>query len=62
VYELSPPVAGQTAWTETVLHTFRGTNGEAPEGGLIADAAGNLYGTTAYGGANGEGAAFKLTP
>jgi uncharacterized repeat protein (TIGR03803 family) len=56
--------------TETILHSFRGGavgDGAAPEGGLIEDKAGNLYGTT-YGGSSrsghpgGNGTAFKITP
>jgi uncharacterized repeat protein (TIGR03803 family) len=37
---------------ETVLYQFTGTNGDgyAPEGGVVRDAAGNLYGTTTGGG------------
>jgi uncharacterized repeat protein (TIGR03803 family) len=52
---------------ETVLHTFRqtSTDGIAPNG-VIRDTAGNLYGTTArggaYGGAYGCGTVFKYTP
>jgi uncharacterized repeat protein (TIGR03803 family) len=40
------------AGTETVLHTFAldGVDGTTPYGGLTRDAAGNLYGTTYYGG------------
>ena len=36
-------------WTEKVLHSFNGsgTDGTDPLAGLIFDAAGNLYGTTA---------------
>jgi uncharacterized repeat protein (TIGR03803 family) len=49
------------SWTESVLHSFNGSDGEGPTG-LIFDAAGNLYGTTYYGGAHGRGTAFKLTP
>ncbi len=44
-----------------MLHSFNGSDGEGPTG-LIFDAAGNLYGTTYYGGAHGRGTAFKLTP
>jgi uncharacterized repeat protein (TIGR03803 family) len=47
-----------TSGVETVLHTFRGTDGAVP-GGLIQDAAGNFYGTTGGGGA-GFGTVFKL--
>jgi uncharacterized repeat protein (TIGR03803 family) len=37
--------------TETVLHEFTGgADGATPRGGLISDAAGNLYGTTLQGG------------
>jgi uncharacterized repeat protein (TIGR03803 family) len=37
--------------TETVLYAFKGgLDGDIPEGGLIADEKGNLYGTTFYGG------------
>jgi uncharacterized repeat protein (TIGR03803 family) len=46
---------------ETVLHSFGGTDGQAPQGGLVRDAAGNLYGTT-YGGGFGFGLVFKLDP
>ena len=48
--------------TETVLHSFTGTDGSLPLAGLIADSAGNLYGTTNGGGASGNGVVFKLTP
>ena len=44
----------------TVLANFDGTTGASPTGGLIADAAGNLYGTTTFGGANDEGAVFEV--
>jgi len=45
-----------------VLHSFAGTpDGEDPEAGLVRDSAGNLYGTTVYGGtAGGFGTVFKL--
>ena len=69
VFELTPTVGG--VWKETVLHSFgSGTDGNAPVAGVILDAAGNLYGTTEFGGTNlcgipqnyGCGTVFKLTP
>jgi uncharacterized repeat protein (TIGR03803 family) len=44
----------------TTLVTFSGANGANPEGGLIADAAGDLVGTTAAGGANSDGTVFEI--
>ena len=50
-------------WTENVLYTFQGaSDGSTPFGGLIFDAAGNLYGTTYYGGSGGGGTVFELSP
>ena len=46
--------------TLTVLHSFIGSDGEQPFAGLIADAEGNLHGTTWGGGANGRGTVFQL--
>jgi len=60
VFELSPGVGGQ--WSETVLHYFQGPDGADPAAGLTLDAAGNLYGTTEYGGKYGSGTVFELTP
>jgi uncharacterized repeat protein (TIGR03803 family) len=47
---------------ETVLHSF-GSQGDGAYsvGGLVRDAAGNLYGTTGWGGAYGYGTVFKLS-
>jgi len=57
VFKLSP------TGTETVLHSFTGAaDGGYPEASLIRDAAGNLYGTTQFGGANDQGVVFKLSP
>jgi uncharacterized repeat protein (TIGR03803 family) len=61
VFELSPNGSG--GWTETVLYTFQaGTDGSVPSSGLIFDNAGNLYGTTLYGGAANAGTVFELSP
>ncbi len=74
VFELSPQPDG--TWTETVLYNFCTTLGEngcldggSPQAGLTFDAQGNLYGTTAGGGANycpsgypGCGTVFELSP
>jgi hypothetical protein len=47
---------------ETVLYEFTGgADGCGPVGALVADAAGNLYGTTSQGSVNG-GTVFKVTP
>jgi uncharacterized repeat protein (TIGR03803 family) len=51
-------------WTEVVLHGFNndGVDGYSPEGGLIMDKAGNLYGTTMFGGSQIYGTVFELSP
>jgi uncharacterized repeat protein (TIGR03803 family) len=59
VFELSRT---DNSWDETVLYSFAsGTGGANPQSGLIFDSAGNLYGTTSTGGANGLGTVFKLS-
>jgi uncharacterized repeat protein (TIGR03803 family) len=54
------------SWTESVLYSFcaltKCADGTAPRAGLTLDTAGNLYGTTEFGGAQGYGTVFKLTP
>jgi len=50
------------AGAESVVYSFGGTDGRAPSAGLIVDVAGNLYGTTYYGGANDTGTVYKITP
>ena len=55
VYKLN--AAGQ----ETVLYTFMdGADGTQPQSGLTRDTAGNLYGTTFFGGVAGNGVVYKL--
>jgi len=63
-FELSPGATGH--WREKLLHTFGGaTDGWSPEGGLVMDSVGNLYGTTVFGGnrtLNESGTVFELLP
>ena len=50
-------------WDLTTLYAFNGQPDAAfPYGGLIPDMAGNLYGTTYYGGTNGVGTVYQLVP
>jgi len=60
IYKLAPGPKGR--WKYTVLHTFRGSDGALPEGNLVLDDKGNLYGGTALGGTYGFGVVFQLTP
>jgi uncharacterized repeat protein (TIGR03803 family) len=71
VYELSPSSGG--GWREQILYNFQGANGNTdaayPDSGLIFDASGSLYGTSAGGGAGpcsgslgGCGTVFELAP
>jgi uncharacterized repeat protein (TIGR03803 family) len=60
VFKLSPSAGGQ--WTETVLHSFGGVDGETPLGAMAFDSIGDLYGTTELGGDRGWGTVFELTP
>ncbi len=60
VWKLKPNSNG--TWTESILHAFKGTDGDGPAAGLVFDRDGNLYGTTAAGGAYDEGVVFKLKP
>ena len=62
VYELSPPTVSGGAWTETILYIFTGSDGGGPNGNLVRDASGNLYGTADFGGANNKGVIFQLSP
>ena len=56
VYKLGP------AGKETVLHDFNpDEGGSQPFGGVIRDPAGNLYGTTAFGGTAGYGVVWELS-
>jgi uncharacterized repeat protein (TIGR03803 family) len=68
VFNLTPGANGN--WSASVLHAFVGGNdGQYPDGGLVRDAAGNLYGTTVLGGGHqscgdklGCGTVYELSP
>ena len=61
VFELTYTVG--VGWTDRVLYSFQNAgDGRIPAGGVIFDAAGNLYGTTADGGSGGGGTIFELSP
>jgi uncharacterized repeat protein (TIGR03803 family) len=61
VFELSPN--GNGGWNPTVLHTFcSGKDGCGALGTPVFDQAGNLYGTTEYGGGKNDGTVYKLSP
>ncbi len=81
VFKLSPPKQKGDAWTEEILHSFAGVDngqqvgdGADPNGALILDSKGAVYGTTYFGGNNqagkceggsggtGCGTVFKLIP
>jgi uncharacterized repeat protein (TIGR03803 family) len=62
VFRLMPPSRTGGAWTETMLHSFRRSDGALPTGSLIFDKSGALYGTTRFGGAVNQGTVFKLQP
>jgi uncharacterized repeat protein (TIGR03803 family) len=72
VFELTPESSGE--WSEMVVHSFGAGlyDGKYPEGSLMLDSAGNLYGATAAGGqawignrgwdSAGYGTVFEITP
>jgi len=59
VFKLTPSNGG---WIFTSLASFDSTNGASPVGSVIVDAAGNIYGTTFSGGADGYGTVWEITP
>jgi hypothetical protein len=61
VFSLTPGSNGQ--WNENVVHEFAaGSDGYEPQTELIFDQAGNIYGSTPYGGSCGCGDIFELSP
>jgi len=62
IFRLSPPAVAGGPWIETTLYKFTGNaDGGNPQGGVILDSAGNLYGTASTGG-TGFGTVYKLVP
>jgi uncharacterized repeat protein (TIGR03803 family) len=64
VFKLSPPAAGHTVWTQTVLHNFLGgtKDGGDPSGAVLLGSGGVVYGTTQSFGTGSQGILFRLTP
>jgi uncharacterized protein YceK len=76
VFQLTPPPAPGGAWTETIIYSFTGVNGDGayPAASVVRGANGALYGTTEHGGSAtsacpatydviaGCGTVFELTP
>jgi hypothetical protein len=63
VFELKPPeivIIKSAKWSESVLHSFVAGDGQFPNGGLVMDCMGDLYGTTSSGGAKNAGIVFEL--
>jgi uncharacterized repeat protein (TIGR03803 family) len=62
VFELTP---SRGSWTLSLPYTFCQkvgcADGATPVASLVVDSAGNLYGTTPQGGADGDGVVFKLS-
>ena len=50
-------------WTESIVYRFQGApDGATPYAGLMFDSAGNLWGTTGYGGTYNNGTIYELVP
>src|ERR1700680_2547453 len=60
VFKLTHRSGGK--WSYTVIYHFQFSEGRGPEGNLIFDASGNLYGTATGGGASNTGTVFELSP
>jgi len=63
VFKLASAAGGK--WSDTTIRAFNERDGEFPTGGVVFDAAGNLYGAAAGGPGKGGvhgGVVFKLTP
>lgn len=63
LFQLVPPPRGDAQWTENLLHNFSGSgDGLFPQGTLLIDKQGDLYGTTGQGGNSNSAVFFKVSP
>lgn len=67
VFRLRPPASAPKSviapWDETVLYAFDAADGNEPlSPQLLFDQAGDIYGTTQFGGYTDSGTVFELTP
>jgi hypothetical protein len=61
LFKVVPPGAGQTTWTETVLHSFGAGDGQSPSSAPLKRGK-VVYGVTDLGGSQGKGTVYTLTP
>jgi uncharacterized repeat protein (TIGR03803 family) len=65
VYSLTPPPKGSKTWSESLLYNF-GDQVDDPNAAqtcaVVVHSSGSLFGTTTYGGTNGQGTFFELDP
>ena len=62
VFSLTPPAAAAGAWTYALVHGFSGPDGGDPQGVVVQNRNGAIYGTTSSGGAADLGVVFRLDP
>jgi len=63
VFALDAPRSGSGPWSFRTLYTFAGgSDGAVPSGPVTVGQDGKLYGTTEFGGINGNGTVYELTP
>lgn len=62
VFRLKPPATPGNEWTETVLYSFTGSEGNFPSAGVVIGSGGVLYGAAGVGGRFGDGTIYSLTP
>jgi len=59
IWELTPSGSG---WNQNIVYSFSNTTGGSPSSNFIFDQAGNLYGTVADNGPEGNGGVFQFSP